>query len=358
MNWRAFSFTVGARGSASQSSWSSARPKLSRLSGGSVKEFLDQLPQLIEAIGDELAVGILSGLKRRWRAESKRQRLDSNGFQRRLLSRWQLPLQLLQMLLTISREYGQIINERLRDPTGTYPRNLVDVVTRLHARGCQVTDEILSLLNSGFADGAMARWRTLHEIAVIALFIGSHGEEVAERYVQHQIVESRRAARDYQACHERLDYEPLEPSEVTQVEKSYDALIARFGKQFDGQYGWAAKQLGLNSPTFRDIERESGVDHLRAHYRMASHNVHANPKGVYFHLGLISERELLLAGPSNAGLADPGQCAALSLVQVSASLAMVRPTFDNIVVLILMVELAQEIGDAFGNTHLRLEGEC
>ena len=37
-------------------------------------------------------------------------------------------------------------------------------------------------------------------------------------------------------------------------------------------YGWASHHLGNPQPTFKDIERAAGIDHLRAHYRMASHN--------------------------------------------------------------------------------------
>jgi hypothetical protein len=82
-------------------------------------------------------------------------------------------------------------------------------------------------------------------------------------------------------------------------------------------------------PTFRDIEDSVGTDHLRAHYRMASHNVHANPKGVFFKLRLLPEAQLLLAGRSNAGLADPGHGTSISLGQVSSTLLTLQRTLDN-----------------------------
>jgi hypothetical protein len=159
---------------------------------------------------------------------------------------------------------------------------------------------------------------------------------------------------DYIACHDRLGYEPLEPSEVEVVERSYQDLVARFGRSFGTQYGWAAERLGMSRPAFSDIERAGGIDHLRAHYRLASHNVHANPKGVFFKLGLLEEENLLLAGPSNAGLADPGHSAAISLVQTSTPLGLLHPTFDNIVALRIMVLLEHEIGQTFGDAHQQL----
>ncbi len=92
----------------------------------------------------------------------------------------------------------------------------------------------------------MARWRTLHEIAVIARFIGKYGEDLAERYILHQQVDSRRAMQDYIACHERLGYESLKAREVEAVERSYQNLLVRFGLQ-------TSTRLGLLHPTFDNI---------------------------------------------------------------------------------------------------------
>ncbi len=49
-------------------------------------------------------------------------------------------------------------------------------------RACQVYREIVCLAKHGFADGAFARWRTLYELAVIALFINEYGDTVAKSY--------------------------------------------------------------------------------------------------------------------------------------------------------------------------------
>jgi len=316
-------------------------------------EVSERIPQVIDDLSTELAVDILKTLQARWRGESRRQKREQAGFERRLLSWWGLPLELLGMLLTISREFGATVNEELRGPTGPSPY-LLEVLTRLDARAIQVVHEIHVLLAAGLADGAIARWRTLHEIAAIALFVGEHGEDLAERYVLHEHVESRKAMRDYTDCHERLEYDSLEPGEITAVEQSYEGLLARFGRPYGAQYGWAAEQLGLSNPSLKDIERAAGIDHLRAHYRMTSHNVHANPKGAFFKLGLLEETDLLLSGPSNAGLADPGHFAAISLVQVSTPLGLLHPTLDNIVTLRIMLILEHAIGEAFGRAHEQL----
>ena len=321
---------------------------------GKFTDFLDSwLPDLIETATGDLSRKILADLKRKWRAESRRQRRELAGFRKRLDERWKLPLEGLRMLLTISQELGDSVTQEIRQsPDASKRKHLIDVMLRSHARACQITGEIICLLEGGFADGAMARWRTLHEVAIVAFFVAAHGEDLAERYVLHNAVESKRAAASYEKCHQRLGYEPLEQSEVKAVQSLYDAVIARFGPDYGkGNCGWAAHHLKKAKPTFSDIERAAGIDHLRAHYRMASHNVHANPKGVFFKLGLLDESQVLLAGPSNAGLADPGHGAALSLTHVSAELVMLQPTLDHNVALRIIALLVEEIGEAFGQAH-------
>jgi hypothetical protein len=71
---------------------------------------------------------------------------------------------------------------------------------------------------------------------------------------------------------------------------------------------------------------------LGPYHRVASHNVHANPIGVFLKLGLVGEMDILLAGPSDVGLADPGHATALSLLQISTALVHLNPTFDNTMV--------------------------
>ena len=63
---------------------------------------------------------------------------------------------------------------------------------------------------------------------------------------------------------------------------------------------------------------------------------------------------MLLAGASNAGLADPGHGTALWLAQVSARLCLLHPTLDNIVSLRIIDQMTGDLGDAFGEAHNRL----
>ena len=316
--------------------------------------FEEGLTEVVQKVADDISVKLLRQLKRNWPAESRAQRREIDGFRKRLEARWGSALELLRFLVTISRELGSESNVEMRVAANSKKSNLIEVVTRCHARACTLVEEVLCLLSAGFADGAMARWRTLHEIAVVALFIQQHGEEVAERYVGHLAVDSYKAASEYRDWQDRLGLEPISDKDFEDMRKASEAAVERFGRHFRGDYGWAADTLG-KEPKFVDIERDVRLNALRTYYRMAGHSIHANPQGAFFSLGLMQETPTLLAGPSNAGLADPGHSAAISLTQVSSALVAVHSTFDHVVGLAIMAKIEPEIGKAFLKAHKKLE---
>lgn len=321
------------------------------------REFMDRLPALIDGLVEKTTKSILTTLKRRWPSESRAQRRDLDGFRKRLQERWGDGLEKLRMIITIAREYGSELGNAVGKTGGGNTPKSFKILVKLHARSCQIADEIVCLLSNGFADGAMARWRTLHEIAAVGYLIQRHGDELAERYEHHQIVESRKAAMQYQRYEKRLGLEPLSEGTLKKIETDRDLVLAKYGPNFVNAQGWAAKHLGKRDPSIADVQEAAGVDHLGPYYRMASHNVHANPKGVFFKLGLIGDTNTLLAGPSNAGLADPGHATAISLVQICSLLLHLDPTLDNQIAMRVMLTLEDEIGAVLLTAHKQLEAD-
>lgn len=316
---------------------------------GRVERVLARLPKTFHPLVADLADSLLPTFRKNWPPESRRRARRITAFEAGLMERWQRPLDELHLLIAISKDYGVAMTEAVRTRQPRTDPISGDILGRLHGRGCQVADEIVLLLSHGFADGAMARWRTLHEIAVTAMFLSGHGEAAAERYAIHDIVEVRKAAHLYQLHCRRLKSKRLSDRELNRTERHYQAALARFGPTFKEQYGWASDALGKAKPTFADIELGAGVEHLRPYYKLASHNVHANPRGVFFRLGMLKERQMILAGPSDAGLADPGQSAAVSLAQVAAAICRFHPTLDSCVMAKLIGNLADDVTRAFAD---------
>ena len=284
-------------------------------------------------------------------AERQRMRL---GFEQRLYERWRQALDLFDLILIVTEETGSDFLKKHHQQAIHSSDFVFEVLNRLHARACLTASEIGTLLKSGHAAGALARWRTLHELSVVAYFVHKHGQDVAKRYLLHEVVESYKAAKDYERCYTQLGYAPTDPQEVRELKASCTALYQRFGKAFGEQYGWAAEILNKQRPSFADIERSVNLNHMRAHYRMSSHGIHANQRGSTFNPGVLGVHKVLLTGPSNAGLADAGHSTLISLVQCTCELLALRPEDETVIMCLTLVQLVDEAGQAFLDVHENL----
>ena len=126
----------------------------------------NKLPNIITDITNTTAKAIVSDLKKRWPEQRRYEETKELAFRQRLRVRWEKPLDLLKIIISVAIEVGDTQRKnqrRSRSRKNLYTRA---VLTLLHARSCQVTREIVALIEAGYADGAMARWRTLHEISV------------------------------------------------------------------------------------------------------------------------------------------------------------------------------------------------
>jgi hypothetical protein len=274
----------------------------------------------IESISSGAAREAVAALVSGARSIVRSDRRFGRRFESRLERVWRPPLDLFEVVRTLSLEFGMDLNARLRPAASAKQDFVFEALTRLHGRACLTASEVSALLRTGHATGANARWRTLHELAVVAMFIAQHGQDVARRYLEHQAVEAFRAARRYQEFCRFLGEVPLEDEEIDELERSRDELVGKYGSEYAEQYGWAAQVLGVGKPTFAQIAGSVHMDHWSPYVRMAGHGVHAGPRGAFFDLGLPSGMQAIPAGPSHFGLADPGGNSLISLLQVSTAL--------------------------------------
>ncbi len=317
----------------------------------------EKLADFLAKAGDDIADVLLKSLKEKWPDEFAAHQACMEAFKEHLEHRWGKALGKLRMLLAIVTEWAQESHRRRAKANAAKPSYLEDVMLRLHVRACQVTSEIVILLENGYADGAMARWRTLHEITVVAAVISKFGDEIAERYVYYQIVDSFSALKAYERNHEALGFRPPVKKQSTKVNKDYAKMLQRFGKKFGDEYGWAAHHLKIvdrGRVTFARLEEEAGDAMMRSPYKMASYNVHASPKGVYFKLGSLKGSPVFSAGASNAGLIEPAQHAAVSLAEITLLVIGDSPFFDDIVIGNVVARLEAEIPPEFGKADRKL----
>ena len=283
-------------------------------------------------------------------------------FRGRLFETWKTPLARLDSLLYMCME---IVGElRQKHTDSPQPKNnKLNICTRLHARCVQVGNEISHLLHGGYADGAFARWRTLHETSATTKFICEGDEDLATRFLDYQNIFRIDAATKYNK-HNELDFDPVPVDQLAQFEEKKSAILKKYEPQFKLKFGWARKALGEKVEQkgrlhFTDIEKYVGLGFLRNHFSFANQYIHAGIDSIGYKLGTsMSNIDLLLTGPSNEGLIEPIQCTSLSLIHATTALIEAYPGKDSsikISVLWLWHEvLKQEVVDA--NDALQAKG--
>ena len=292
---------------------------------------------------------MLKAIKQDARSGLKANRRLRQRFEKNHWKRWQKPLELLELFVALATEAGESCVKALPEDIARSNDAVFAALTPLHARACQVASAILALLRSGYADDAHARWRALHEIAVVSQFINEQGRDTANRYLLHDAIQRYKLARKLQEHAEAINEEPLSQEEFDEIKAERDDLLARFDKSFGQDYGWAAAALGDERPNIAKIEASVDLERWRPYYGLASDNVHANAHGTYFRLGLDEDdpSPMLLAGASSMGLDEVGHPTAISLSQATTALLTIEPRLDDLVSVYILMKLLDEIGEAF-----------
>jgi hypothetical protein len=322
-----------------------------------IESFSAKLPELMEKQTLLVASHTLKTLKKNWTRKYRIQEVEIGAFRKRLFHRWAEAFKPLQMILKMSREIGANVRAKTGTRSHSPNHHLIDVITRLHARSCQVTDEVIWLLRGGFSEGAFARWRTLHEIVITSALILKGGEPLARKFVDHQFVETLRGAQEYQRVHASLGYAPISDAEMKEIGDRANKVISKYGKPFGNPNGWAADLLKSERPNFSQMEKTASSEKYRSHYRWASQGVHSGPKGIFKPQPHIGDALVLMTGPSNGGLADPGHATAISLGRITANVVTLQPSLDLNVAMRMIVTLIDEAGQQFLRCHEELMKE-
>ena len=287
-------------------------------------------------------------------------RAERIGFQARLYARWREAFDLYEVAWVVAQEAGARFVAKHQAQAAQENDIAFGVLTRLHGRACLIASEVYSLLRAGQATAAMARWRSLHEVSVVCYLIREHYKSsLAQRYLDHEVVESLKALNEYESYRERLGAAPVEPG-LKQRYRDRLAAVSRpgvHGPDFGNPYGWASKVAGKANPSFRDLENLVHLDHLRPYYKVASHGVHSNPKGITFQLERPYSTNRMVMEGSNAGLADPGQSALISLSQCTITFIASKPDVEVVTTATALLRIVDEACAAFIKVHRQLDAE-
>ncbi|WP_312218980.1 DUF5677 domain-containing protein [Brevundimonas sp.] len=287
--------------------------------------------EVIEQSFPEIYKATVAALDQSRPSMLKRARTDQAQFEKRNLRRWRKAFDLIDVVAEIAGEVGGAFNEHHRS-TALGDRDYVfEAVVSLHARSLLMAREAIHLCKGGYADGALSRWRSMHECKVVAIFIAAHGQEVAHRYLASFDCAALKAARELNKVVGLPGYdEGFSAEEITQLEQHVAAICNEMGPEMRNDYGWAGKVLKSPKPTFASIEAAAGLAHERPRYRWASQHTHASARPPGRLLGAVEALQPLhVVGPSNSGMVDPLQFVALTLAEITKIMLSVRPTIDG-----------------------------
>ncbi|MCD2496883.1 DUF5677 domain-containing protein [Microbacterium nymphoidis] len=170
------------------------------------------------------------------------------------------------------------------------------VFSGLVTRAIATMREIAVLLEHGYSSAATSRWRTLSEILVVARVIRLGDRHTASRYQHHRwivLAGDRAKSRDF-------EWDGHLPTPEIMKKR----LVRRFGADYGGLYGWAARvtarRLGTSRPTWRDLQKLANVGEHASRVLQAHHAVHGADS-----FGLLGSVDLT-SGQFHAG-ASPHQ---------------------------------------------------
>lgn len=306
--------------------------------------FSAKFMDLFEKVREDCEASSLEGYKDTAPKLLEDIREASAGFETRNFDRWKPSFNHLEMMWSIAQELGEMHGKAIKAQDGEDNNPTMAALAHIFPRALLVTQEIICLLKGGFPDGALVRWRSLHELSVTAMYVAKRGEEASVPYLLSFHFAARRAAHQMNEHSERANIGSFSDNEL----KEFDARCAgaeevlgrKIARDKNGE--WPA--ITQTHTNFAAIEKDVGMDHWRPRYKWASTHTHAHHRPIDKLLGMAeTDKDVHLVGASNSGFVDPFQMTAITLAQITTTYLLHVPNPDRIMHSNVMQKLADEM---------------
>lgn len=145
---------------------------------------------------------------------------------------------------------------------------LLKTQIKIYEQCVRIGFEIFSLIESGYDDAAISRWRTLDEYTVIANVLHKRNDNLlAERYIQHSKVFAYKAL-------SKLQENTSEEFITEEINRERTLLLAKYGDSFKNDYGWYFEENESSAKkryTFEDLATTYGTI-ATSNFRSSSHS--------------------------------------------------------------------------------------
>lgn len=206
------------------------------------------------------------------------------AFERTLWERWKPAFDYYDWVLLQAQNAAWYMLRHHRQEAIEQKDALLEAQTRLQARAYRTACEVRALLLSGNPDGALARWRTIHEVLVVMRFLQQHGTQTAERFLEYDKIQTAENWDRYEQLPPEWQILPVSPEEGVEARAERATIVKKYGPSFQNENGWACAALGLTKEksrvSFARLEEEVELDRFRFYVHIASNHVHVNMKGL------------------------------------------------------------------------------
>lgn len=276
-----------------------------------------------------------------------RNREYSRGFVSRLMFEYHEPIVQFEILL----EHCILLIKEFEYPHKKLPYTC-KVLNGIAVRAVFLANEILCLIKNGFASGALARWRTLYEYSVIAIFITQYGEQYAEKYLAFKDIANYKEAKIYTEHSKELQFEEIPQIELDELETKSKAAKVKYPDLDDRDYSWAAP--AIKKPSFKSLAEVTDIDYYKPFYKFSCNFNHGGVNGLFFDLGQIhglSEEDSKKLAQSNVGFTDPAQLTMRALLDIVSALLSLNIDTTKLFQLILLKNKIPKIAESFHNVE-------
>jgi Family of unknown function (DUF5677) len=296
-----------------------------------------------ERVPANLSNVVLQELREKWHLAKENDAHSAVDIGKAIEARWGNQLSDLGLLIELCQNIGSKFHRSyLSEKSGLFSARS-EALAKLHIRGCRIAQEVLVLMAQGFAEGALARWRSLFEIMVIAALLSKADEILPERWLAHESIDQKRTMDKQHEYVKTLGLEPTEFPETKRINNDYNSVIERYGNNFDNDYGWAAGQLNFGKrPTFSDLQRRVG-DEAEAYFvKLAQLAVHGSAMAStgLFHRG---DTDPLIPGYRGEQLELVGANMAQTLLRLSCLLIPEPWGFDDMIEIQILLRLRNDV---------------
>jgi len=319
-----------------------------------LKHILD--PSKLDGIADKMVDDILKLSRKDVRKAVKLEHRQKLGFERRLYKTYSRTIDAYIELLGISIEAIQNHRKITHDNLGEKD-TFLPFLLRLHARAHRNGNEILALMQSGYGSGALARWRSMHETTTVLAYAKEQGPRIVKFMQDHEAVSSYKAMKVFQEHAERLDQQPFSAYEVRLAKAKYDRRLAKYGRDFKKDYGWAWAASGHTLQNFRDLEKHVGIDHLYPYYKLSSLNVHMEWRSLFVgeEFDALNDPGIALIGPADYGFEDAISLSLITLAYATILILTYNLSYESMVYAKVVMSVERRAQDELSNEMDKLK---